>query len=227
MPLLGDRDYRKHKKNINDLRSESLSEEDRKKNAKIFRNSAQENVSKSMTSSSASIIDEVKIFKVNDNVNIDLDFEVVQSLQMGHGGWCEAMFECLGNTGVISGIDSDNDYEVTYPSGNKWTLNPSVLTLVQENKLRNHIENLNNSNERNANLPKCSIQSSSHIDLFSNNLSKKADTSFKVDDLIEISNDIDLVKKLQYGHGEWADAMLPVTHIFSLESPKINYYSTI
>lgn len=34
-------------------------------------------------------------FKFNDNVNIDLDFEIVQSLQVGHGGWCEAMFEVL------------------------------------------------------------------------------------------------------------------------------------
>ena len=31
--------------------------------------------------------------KMNDRVNIDLDFECVQSLQAGHGGWCEAMFE--------------------------------------------------------------------------------------------------------------------------------------
>jgi len=31
--------------------------------------------------------------KLNDKVNIDLDFEIVQSLQVGHGGWCEAMFE--------------------------------------------------------------------------------------------------------------------------------------
>ena len=31
--------------------------------------------------------------KVDDHVNIDLEFEIVQSLQIGHGGWCEAMFE--------------------------------------------------------------------------------------------------------------------------------------
>ena len=31
--------------------------------------------------------------KINDKVNIDLDFEIVQTLQVGHGGWCEAMFE--------------------------------------------------------------------------------------------------------------------------------------
>ena len=30
---------------------------------------------------------------LGDRVNIDLDFEVVQSLQVGHGDWCEAMFE--------------------------------------------------------------------------------------------------------------------------------------
>lgn len=210
MPVLGERNYRKNKKNINDLRHESLSEEDRKKKSKIFRDSALGNICKSMTSSNTSTIGDVKVFKVNDKVNIDLDFEVVQSLQMGHGGWCEAMFECLGNTGIISGMDSDNDYEVTYPSGNKWTLNPAVLNLVKENIQKNHTENLNNSNEQNANLPKCSIQSSNLIDLFSNNLSKKTETIFKVDDLVEISSDIDLVKKLQYGHGEWADVMLPV-----------------
>ena len=34
-----------------------------------------------------------KSLKVNDRVNIDLSFEIVQSLQIGHGGWCEAMFE--------------------------------------------------------------------------------------------------------------------------------------
>lgn len=34
-----------------------------------------------------------KDFKLGEQVNIDLSFEVVQSLQVGHGGWCEAMFE--------------------------------------------------------------------------------------------------------------------------------------
>jgi len=31
--------------------------------------------------------------KIGDHVNIDLEFEIVQSLQIGHGGWSEAMFE--------------------------------------------------------------------------------------------------------------------------------------
>ena len=32
-------------------------------------------------------------FQLNDQVNIDLDLEIVQSLQHGHGGWTEGMFE--------------------------------------------------------------------------------------------------------------------------------------
>jgi hypothetical protein len=39
--------------------------------------------------------------EINDRVNIDLDFEIVQSLQIGHGGWCDAMFECLGTSRVF------------------------------------------------------------------------------------------------------------------------------
>ncbi len=31
--------------------------------------------------------------QVGDKVNIDIDFEMLQSLQVGHGGWCETMFE--------------------------------------------------------------------------------------------------------------------------------------
>jgi hypothetical protein len=72
--------------------------------------------------------------KINDHVNIDLDFEIVQSLQVGHGGWNEFMFECLGTTGIVTAIDQDNDIEVTYPSGNRWTFNPVVLTRVEKNK---------------------------------------------------------------------------------------------
>ena len=43
-----------------------------------------------------------KKLEINDRVNIDLDFEIVQSLQIGHGGWCEGMFECLGTTGIVT-----------------------------------------------------------------------------------------------------------------------------
>ncbi|CAH0404890.1 unnamed protein product [Chilo suppressalis] len=47
--------------------------------------------------------------QVGDQVNVDLDLEIVQSLQHGHGGWTDGMFECLGSTGTVVGIDEDHD----------------------------------------------------------------------------------------------------------------------
>ena len=52
-------------------------------------------------------------------VNVDLELEIVQSLQNGHGGWTDGMFECLGSTGSVIGIDEDHDIVVSYPSGNR------------------------------------------------------------------------------------------------------------
>ena len=52
-------------------------------------------------------------------VNVDLDLEIVQHLQHGHGGWTDGMFECLGQTGTVVGIDEDHDIVVSYPSGNR------------------------------------------------------------------------------------------------------------
>ncbi|KOB78892.1 E3 ubiquitin-protein ligase mind-bomb [Operophtera brumata] len=43
------------------------------------------------------------------------------------------MFECLGAAGAVVGIDEDHDIVVTYPSGNRWTFNPAVLTKVSYN----------------------------------------------------------------------------------------------
>lgn len=42
--------------------------------------------------------------QVNDQVKVDLELEIVQSLQHGHGGWTDGMFECLGTTGTIVGL---------------------------------------------------------------------------------------------------------------------------
>ena len=69
-------------------------------------------------------------FQIGDQVNVDLDLEIVQSLQHGHGGWTDGMFECLGTTGTVVGIDEDHDIVVAHPSGNRWTFNPAVLTKV-------------------------------------------------------------------------------------------------
>ena len=55
-------------------------------------------------------------------VNVDLDLEIVQHLQHGHGGWTDGMYECLGQTGTVVGIDEDQDIVVSYPSGNRLDL---------------------------------------------------------------------------------------------------------
>lgn len=114
-------------------------------------------------------------------VNVDLELEIVQSLQHGHGGWTDGMFECLGTTGTVVGIDEDHDIVVSYPSGNRWTFNPAVLTKVQ--------------------IPVPVTSSSSD------------NQTFAVGDLVQICNDIEKIKLLQRGHGEWAEAMAPVSKI--------------
>ncbi|XP_066272663.1 E3 ubiquitin-protein ligase MIB1-like isoform X1 [Branchiostoma lanceolatum] len=118
---------------------------------------------------------------IGDQVNIDLDLEIVQSLQHGHGGWTDGMFETLGSTGTVCGIDEDHDIVVSYPSGNRWTFNPAVLTKVSTSA--------------------------------SSSAGASADTSarenFQVGDLVQVNSDLERVKMLQRGHGEWADAMLP------------------
>ncbi|XP_049691669.2 E3 ubiquitin-protein ligase MIB1 isoform X1 [Helicoverpa armigera] len=112
-------------------------------------------------------------------VNVDLDLEIVQSLQHGHGGWTDGMFECLGTTGTVVGIDEDHDIVVTYPSGNRWTFNPAVLTKV------------------------CSGNLSASAS------STGAGGGFAVGDLVQVCADQERVKTLQRGHGEWAEAMAP------------------
>lgn len=120
-----------------------------------------------------------KIILVYLQVNVDLELEIVQSLQHGHGGWTDGMFECLGTTGTVVGIDEDHDIVVSYPSGNRWTFNPAVLTKVQ--------------------IPVPVTSSSSD------------NQTFAVGDLVQICHDIEKIKLLQRGHGEWAEAMAPVS----------------
>ncbi|CAK9294082.1 unnamed protein product [Gordionus sp. m RMFG-2023] len=79
----------------------------------------------------------VGTFNIDDKVNIDLDLEVVQSLQHTHGGWTDEMFECLGSTGTVIGIDEDQDIIVMYPSGNRWTLNPATLNKASNTNTAN------------------------------------------------------------------------------------------
>ncbi|KAH8399447.1 hypothetical protein KR215_010608 [Drosophila sulfurigaster] len=108
-------------------------------------------------------------FQIGDKVTVDLDLEIVQSLQHGHGGWTDGMFECLSNAGMVVGIDEDHDIVVAYNSGNRWTFNPAVLTKVSS--------------------------------------PTTAPPEFQVGDIVKICSDVESIKMLQRGHGEWADAM--------------------
>ncbi|XP_039257822.2 E3 ubiquitin-protein ligase MIB1-like [Styela clava] len=120
-------------------------------------------------------------YHIGDQVNINLDLEIVQSLQHGHGGWTEGMFETLGTTGSVCGIDEDHDIVVSYSSGNRWTFNPAVLTKVALNSTESAVN-----------------RSGSH-----------SEQKFQVGDLVQISSNTSQVKMLQRGHGEWAEAMIP------------------
>lgn len=120
-------------------------------------------------------------FQIGDKVTVDLDLEVVQSLQVGHGGWTDGMYECLTDRGTVMGIDEDHDIVVAYQSLNRWTFNPAVLTRVGT-----------------------STDSPAGAD-------GGATQQFVVGEFVKISNDRDEVKALQVGHGEWAEAMLPVS----------------
>lgn len=160
-----------------------------------------------------------KNFKLGDRVNIDLNFELVQTLQVGHGGWCDAMFESLGNTGILTGIDSDNDFEVTYPSGNKWTFNPSVLTRVvvpSEPSITYESHASLNSNSLSSNLEaKLKLSDAAKVAAYSE------ENDFQVGDIVQICSDNERMKVIQKGHGEWAEAMQPtlgkigrISHIY-------------
>jgi len=116
-------------------------------------------------------------------VNVDLELEIVQSLQHGHGGWTDGMFECLGTTGTVVGIDEDHDIVVSYPSGNRWTFNPAVLTKVAVAAATGG-PGPNDTQQQ-----------------------------FTVGDLVQICSDLERIKILQRGHGEWAEAMAPVSII--------------
>ena len=64
----------------------------------------------------------------------------------------------------------------------RWTFNPAVLTKVHT--------------------PSSAASGSSETSV---------PTQFAVGDLVQICSDVERIKMLQRGHGEWAEAMLPVS----------------
>ena len=156
---------------------------------------------------------------VGDRVNIDLEFEIVQTLQLGHGGWCEPMFECLGSTGTIMSVDKENDIEVTYPSGSKWTFNPAVLTKINNGIVHNdndcddeqqqlitlnhQLKSPNDDGSESVVVqPSTSRDIKNDLNMKRNNVSR----NFAVNDIVQICSDLEQMRMLQRGHGEFATA---------------------
>jgi hypothetical protein len=209
-------------------------------------------------------------FAAGDSVTIDLELDVVQGFQNGHGGWTDNMLECLSIAGTVVAVDEDHDVLVTYPSGNRWTFNPNVLTKVGASGhglSRHNVNNVNLAltaagglvslgsagNGTNLNLldtsesmmagAACSLDTtpnnaahltgngvldvpaaptslaaafaaSSNVGHMSSSISASPIASghsnhFAIGDLVQICYDIERIKHLQKGHGEWAEAMRP------------------
>lgn len=136
-------------------------------------------------------------------MRVDLELEVVRALQQGHGGWTDGMYEeCLGGgtrqcaVGSVVGVDEDHDIVVLYPSGNRWTFNAAVLTKISG----------------------AAIPSGSSLDgaaASSSSLQLPHSSSIRAGSVVTISTDIEMVRRLQRGHGEWADAMAMVNfHVY-------------
>ena len=70
----------------------------------------------------------------------------------------------------------------------RWTFNPAVLTKVNTNT------NTVNTTNTTGNDTSTSTQ------------------QFAVGDLVQICSEVERIKVLQRGHGEWAEAMLPVSY---------------
>ncbi|XP_060860321.1 E3 ubiquitin-protein ligase mind-bomb isoform X1 [Metopolophium dirhodum] len=129
--------------------------------------------------------------EIGDRVRVDLELDVVRAMQQDHGGWTEGMYEeCLGggviesvSIGSVVGIDEDHDVVVLYPSGNRWTFNAAVLTKVV-GLIDNPVAGSSNSAGSSYN---------EHV--------------IRVGSTVKISSDVEFVRRLQKGHGEWADAM--------------------
>lgn len=129
----------------------------------------------------------LKTFSIGDVVTVLLAPAIVQSLQHGHGGWTDAMSECLGAEGRVVGIDEDSDILVEYSnSKNKWTFNQAVLTRKTSAPVSDVILNQEAA------------------------MSSVPMVTLRKNDIVRISGDPVKVKRLQKGHGEWTDKMLPL-----------------
>ncbi|XP_010626018.1 E3 ubiquitin-protein ligase MIB2 isoform X1 [Fukomys damarensis] len=119
-------------------------------------------------------------FQRGDKVKCLLDTEVLRDMQEGHGGWNPRMAEFIGQTGTVHRITDRGDVRVQFNHEIRWTFHPGALTKV----------------------PGGLGRASSGYLLGCHN-------SFWVGDVVRVIDDLDTVKRLQAGHGEWTDDMAP------------------
>ncbi|XP_028968353.1 E3 ubiquitin-protein ligase MIB1 [Galendromus occidentalis] len=147
-----------------------------------------------------SLISSVGQLKVGDMVTIELEANIVKSLQVDHGGWADGMLEALGSTGTVVGIDEDNDVVVAYPCGRRWTFNPCVLTKI--------FTSSNAAQTRGAATTTFTANLLSEGGATGGTSSGSSPDELQVNDFAQICSDVERLKMLQQGHGDWADAML-------------------
>lgn len=105
------------------------------------------------------------------------------------------------------GIDEDHDIVVKYPSGNRWTFNPAVLTKVQP------VAAIGGGSGGGIGHPRSGAGTPlGAMGFYGNSPALDQRSQFCVGDLVQICSDLERIKILQRGHGEWAEAMLPVIH---------------
>ncbi|KAI8506547.1 Receptor-interacting serine/threonine-protein kinase 4 [Branchiostoma belcheri] len=108
------------------------------------------------------------IINERDLVKLDVTMETLTTLQGGHGGFTDEMEQAIGEVGVVTEVDDDEDVHVYFSKiDKKWIFNPAALQKV----------------------------------------GKASPAIFKDGDLVLIGNNLERIKTLQDGHGEWNDAM--------------------
>lgn len=156
-------------------------------------------------------------FQIGDQVTVDLELEIVQSLQHGHGGWTDGMFECLNSSGTVVGIDEDHDIVVAYNSANRWTFNPAVLTKIRSASTTPQGLTPEGGGGVAANAANGQLTHAGGLLAAGGNGSASAAAAgqlqpqqqFTVGDFVKICSDLERIKILQRGHGEWAEEMIP------------------
>ncbi|XP_063643336.1 E3 ubiquitin-protein ligase MIB2 isoform X2 [Pan troglodytes] len=120
-------------------------------------------------------------FQHGDKVKCLLDTDVLREMQEGHGGWNPRMAE----TGTVHRITDRGDVRVQFNHETRWTFHPGALTkdTRKAGQLRGR-------------------EGGSWAKMLLHH-------SFWVGDVVRVIGDLDTVKRLQAGHGEWTDDMAP------------------